>query len=86
MAMLATVTSGSLAFGPNWCDNQAMTTRQVLIVGGVVGLGCRVRRTLRSFWFGVAGILVIGNINLRHMFWPSSVMLVALAGAARFRA
>ena len=52
-----------------------MTTRQVLIAGGVVGLGVS-SVVLALLWFGVAGILVISNINLRHMFWPSSVMLV----------
>ncbi|MGA2416061.1 MAG: hypothetical protein ABSF59_16525 [Candidatus Sulfotelmatobacter sp.] len=28
------------------------------------------------FWFGVAGILVVGQIDLLYVFWPASVILV----------
>jgi hypothetical protein len=52
-----------------------MTTRQVLIVGGVVGLLVS-SAVLALLWFGVAGVLVIGKTDLMYVFWPSSVMLV----------
>jgi hypothetical protein len=52
-----------------------MATRQVLIVGGVVGLVMS-SAVLALLWFGVAGVLVIGNTDLMYVFWPSSVMLV----------
>lgn len=40
-----------------------MTTRQVLIVGGIVGLLVS-SAVLALIWFGVAGVLGIGNTNL----------------------
>ena len=52
-----------------------MTTRQVLIVGGIVGLLVS-SAVLTLLWFGVAGVLVIGKTDLMYVFWPSSVMLV----------
>jgi len=52
-----------------------MTTRKVLIVGGVVGLLVS-SSVLALLWFGVAGVLGIGKTNLMYVFWPSSVMLV----------
>ena len=52
-----------------------MTTRQVLIVGGIVGLLVS-SAVLALLWFGVAGALVIGNTDLMYVFWPSSVMLL----------
>jgi hypothetical protein len=59
----------------NWWDDQSMTTRQVLIIGGIVGLLVS-SAVLALLWFGVAGVLVIGKIDLTYVFWPSSVMLV----------
>jgi hypothetical protein len=59
-----------------------MTTRQVLIVGGIVGLLVS-SALLTLFWFGVAGVLVVGKTDLMYVFWPASVMLLS-AGAARF--
>ena len=52
-----------------------MTTRQTLFAGSVVGFGisCAV---LALLWFGVAGVLRGGRIDLMYVFWPSSVMLV----------
>jgi hypothetical protein len=52
-----------------------MTTRQVLIVGGIVGLLVS-SAVLALIWFGVAGVLVVGKIDLMYVFWPASVMLV----------
>jgi hypothetical protein len=52
-----------------------MTTRQVLIVGGIVGL-LMSSALLALLWFGVAGVLVIGKTDLMYVFWPSPVMLV----------
>jgi hypothetical protein len=71
----STAAIGGLAFGANWWDNQAMTTRQVLFVGGIAGLLVS-SAVLALLWFGVAGVLFTGNTNLMHVFWPSSVMLV----------
>jgi len=31
---------------------------------------------LALMWFGVAGVLRVGNTDLIYVFWPSSVMLV----------
>jgi hypothetical protein len=58
-----------------WWDNQSMTTRHVLIVGGIVGLLVS-SAVLALLWFGVAGVLVMGNTHFMYVFWPSSVMLV----------
>jgi len=52
-----------------------VTTRQVLIVGGIVGLLVS-SAVLALFWFGVAGVLVVGKADLMYVFWPASVMLV----------
>jgi hypothetical protein len=52
-----------------------MTTRQVLIVGGIVGLLVS-SAALVLLWFGVAGVLVVGKTDLMHVFWPASLMLV----------
>ena len=51
-----------------------MTTRQALIVGGIVGLVVS-SALLALLWFGVAGVIVVGK-NLMYVFWPASVMLV----------
>jgi hypothetical protein len=52
-----------------------MTTRQVLIVGGIVGLIVS-SAVLALLWFGVAGVLYLGDTNLMYIFWPSSMMLL----------
>ncbi len=52
-----------------------MTTRQVLLAGGIVGLGVS-GVVLALIWFGVAGVLTVGRTDLMYVFWPSSVMLV----------
>ncbi len=52
-----------------------MTSRQVLMVGGIVGLLVS-SAVLALLWFGVAGILISGKTDLMYVFWPSSVMLV----------
>ena len=51
-----------------------MTTRVVLSIGGAVGLAvsCIV---LALLWYGFSGLLVIGHTNLRHLLWPSFIML-----------
>jgi len=53
-----------------------VTTRQVLIVGGIVGLLLS-SAVLALIWFGVAGVLTVGrtDLNLMYVIWPSSVML-----------
>lgn len=52
-----------------------MTTRQVLIVGGIVGLLVS-SLVLALIWFGVGGVLNVGGTDVMYVFWPSSVMLV----------
>ena len=52
-----------------------MTTRQVLLAGGIVGLGVS-GVVLALIWFGVAGVLTVGRTDLMYVFWHSSVMLV----------
>ena len=51
-----------------------MTTRQVAIVGGTVGLFVS-GAVLVLIWFGVAGALAIGHTDLMYLLWPSSLML-----------
>ena len=52
-----------------------MTTRQALIVGGIVGLLVSTV-VLALLWFGVSGVLIVGKTDLMYVFWPASVMLV----------
>ena len=68
MAMLRQFRAESSYFPTNWWDNQSMTTRQVLIVGGIVGLLVssavsrgRVFRVLRS-------TMVVRTGSARAMF------------------
>jgi len=75
MAMLQQLPAAASHLGTNRWDNQSVTTRQVLIVGGIVGLLVS-SAVLALFWFGVAGLLRVGRTNLEYVFWPSSVMLV----------
>ncbi len=75
MAMLQQFTVAISRFATNWWDNQSMTTRQVLIVGGIVGLLVS-SAALTLIWFGVEGVLNVGRTDLMYIFWPSSVMLV----------
>ena len=72
---VTTVNSGDIAFRHSWWDNQSMITRQVLIVGGIVGLLVS-SVVLALIWFGVGGVLNVGGTDLMYVFWPSSVMLV----------
>jgi hypothetical protein len=59
--------SGGIAFSLRiWWDNQSMTTRQALIVGGIVELVVS-SALLASLWFGVAGVLVVGKTNLMYV-------------------
>jgi hypothetical protein len=51
-----------------------LTTRQVAIVGGTVGLFVS-GAVLVLIWFGVAGALAIGHTDLMYLLWPSSLML-----------
>jgi len=73
--MLRQLRAEASHFATNWWDNQSMTTRQILIVGGTVGLLVS-SALLALLWFGAAGVLVIGKTDLMYVFWPSSVMLV----------
>jgi len=52
-----------------------LTTRQVLLAGGIVGLSVS-GVVLALLWFGVSGVLIVGRTDLMYVFWPSSVMLV----------
>jgi hypothetical protein len=52
-----------------------MTTRQALIVGGIVGLLVS-SVVLALLWFGVSGVLIVGKTDLMYVFWPASVMLL----------
>ena len=52
-----------------------MTTRHVLLAGGIVGLIVS-GVVLALLWFGVAGVLGVGRIDLMYVLWPSSIMLV----------
>ena len=72
---VTTVTSGGIAFRDEWRHNQSMTTRQVLIVGGIVGLFVS-SAVLALIWLGAGGVLAIGKTDLMYIIWPSSVMLV----------
>jgi hypothetical protein len=51
-----------------------LTTRRVAIVGGGVGLLVS-GVVLVLLWFGVAGVLRTGHIDLMYLLWPSSLML-----------
>ena len=75
MAILQQLPAAASHFPTNWWDNQSMTTRQVLIIGGIVGLLVS-SAVLALIWFGVAGVLGVGNTNLMYVFWPSSGMLL----------
>lgn len=52
-----------------------MTTRQVAIIGGVVGLTASAME-VALFRFGVLGVLRADGIDFVHILWPSSVMLI----------
>lgn len=51
-----------------------MTTRQVLLIGAIVGLSVSIA-ILSLVWYGVAGVLNVGRTDLMYVFWPSSLML-----------
>lgn len=53
-----------------------MSTERVLFVGGALGLAVS-SAVLTLMWYGVSGILYVDHIYLGHLFWPSSVMLLA---------
>jgi hypothetical protein len=51
-----------------------LTTRQIAIVGGTVGLLVS-GAVLVLLWFGVASILATVHTDLMYLLWPSSLML-----------
>ena len=51
-----------------------MATRLVLGIGACVGF-CVSLVVLALLWFGVAGVLNVGQTDLMYIFWPSSLML-----------
>ena len=51
-----------------------MTPRQVLFIGVGVGF-CVSLAVLALLWFGVAGVLNVGQTDLMYIFWPSAQML-----------
>ena len=51
-----------------------MTGRQAAILGGAVGLTVSAV-ILAVVWWGVSGILFVGNVDLASVFWPSFFLL-----------
>lgn len=51
-----------------------LTTRQVGIVGGAVGLLVS-GAVLVLVWFGVSGVLRISQTDVMYLLWPSSLLL-----------
>jgi hypothetical protein len=51
-----------------------VSARQAAILGGAVGLAVSAV-ILVLLWWGVAGILFVGNVDLASLFWPSFFLL-----------
>ena len=51
-----------------------MTARKVAILGGATGLAISFA-VLALIWFGVSGVLFIGNVDLASVLWPSFFMI-----------
>jgi len=51
-----------------------MAVRLVLGVGALIGFFISLA-VLTLLWFGVAGVLHLGQTDLMYIFWPSSLML-----------
>ena len=51
-----------------------MNTSRPLVVGAAVGLLISAT-AMALIWFGVAGVLWVGNTDLMYVFWPSSRIL-----------
>jgi len=51
-----------------------VTGRQVAILGGAVGLMVSAV-ILALVWWGVSGVLFVGNVDLASVFWPSFFLL-----------
>jgi hypothetical protein len=45
------------------------------VVGALTGLLVSAA-ILAMLWFGVSGVLIVGQMDLMYVFWPSSIMLV----------
>jgi hypothetical protein len=56
-----------------------LTTQQSAVVGGTVGLLVS-GLVLMLLWFGVAGVLMVGQSDLMYFLWPSSLMLTVTWG------
>ena len=54
----------------------AVTARNALIVAGVFGLLVS-SAVLILLWYGVSSVLFVNHTNLKHLLWPSSIMLTA---------
>ena len=52
-----------------------MTTRQVLLIGGIAGLSIPAL-ALALAWFGLPSDFMAGEVNLTRLLWPSYMMLV----------
>jgi len=48
--------------------------KTTLVLGGLCGLVVS-GGILTLLWFGFSGLLIFGHTNLRHMLWPSFIML-----------
>jgi hypothetical protein len=53
-----------------------VTLRRSAIIGAAVGLTVSMA-ILSLLWVHMWGILVLRQVNIRHIFWPSSVMLTS---------
>jgi hypothetical protein len=51
-----------------------LTVRRTIYAGTGLGLFVAVV-VLTLLWFGVAGVLMLGGIDLMYVVWPSSLML-----------
>ena len=52
-----------------------MGRRLTALLGATVGL-IVCAGVLALMWFGVSGVLNVGNTNLMYVLWPSSIVLV----------
>jgi hypothetical protein len=53
----------------------SVTRRNTVLIGGIVGLIVPAI-VLTLLWFGIAGDVIAGNLNLTYVLWPSYGMLV----------
>ena len=49
--------------------------KTTFVLGALIGLAVS-SAVLTLMWFGVSGVLAVGQTDLTYVFWPSSIMLV----------